>query len=260
MSDTEMNDLRLRYQSVVGSLSWLAHTTRPDISTVVSLLAQYQSDPSTGHLNSALYVVEYLASTKTLGIYFPSRHHSILESFLHFPVPQHLVPMSDANWGPHDASNSTTKMSLPLFVSCSMSAFYVDLLGPLHWISKCQKVTAANSAEAEIYATDECVKFLLELEQIMSFLNVKHNFMPDTVVIHNDNNACVQWSKKATTKGLRHIQMRENRIRENVASKFVLIKHIDGKLNFADIFTKEMKDVAHFIELRDLFMCHPFST
>jgi hypothetical protein len=94
----------------------------------------------------------------------------------------------------------------------------------------------------------------------MSFLNVKHNFMPDTVVIHNDNNACVQWSKKATTKGLRHIQMRENRIRENVASKFVLIKHIDGKLNFADIFTKEMKDVAHFIELRDLCMCHPFST
>jgi hypothetical protein len=40
-----------------------------------------------------------------------------------------------------------------------MSA-YIDLFGPLHWFSKHQSVTAGSSAEAEIYATDECVKFL----------------------------------------------------------------------------------------------------
>jgi hypothetical protein len=83
--------------------------------------------------------------------------------------------------------------------------------------------------------------------------------MPNTMVIFNDNKACVQWSKNATTKGLRHIQMRENQVRENVMSKFVSIQHIDGKLNLADIFTKEMKDVAHYVELRDLFMCPRFS-
>jgi hypothetical protein len=122
-------------------------------------------------------------------------------------------------------------------------------------LSKRQKFTAASLAEAEIYATDECVKFLIELEQILSFLDVKHLFMPTTTTIYNDNNACIQWSKKATMKGFRHIQMRENRVRENVASNFVSIHHIVGKLNFADIFTKEMRDVAHFVELRDLFMC-----
>ena len=53
--------------------------------------------------------------------------------------------------------------------------------------------------------------------------------------------------------------MRENRIRENVVSHFVSIEHINGKLNVADIFTKEMKDIAHFVELRDLFMCQRFS-
>jgi hypothetical protein len=136
-----------------------------------------------------------------------------------------------------------------------MSAFYIDLLGPLHWISKHQKVTTASSAEAEIYATDECVKFLLELVQILDFLDVRQIFMDNTNIIYNDNRACVQWSKKATTKGLHHIQMRENRIRENIASNFVSIQHIDGKINLADIFTKEMKDTSHFGELRDLFMC-----
>jgi hypothetical protein len=52
--------------------------------------------------------------------------------------------------------------------------------------------------------------------------------------------------------------MRENRVRENVVTKFVSILHVEGKKNIADIFTKEMKDVAHFVALRDLFMCPRF--
>jgi hypothetical protein len=168
--------------------------------------------------------------------------------------------MSDANWGPQDASTSSLGSDLPFFVSRSMSAFYINLFGPLHWISKRQKVTAASSAEAEIYATDECVKFLLELDQLLDFLDVKHLFMPGTNIIYNDNRACVQWSTKTTTKGLRHIQMRENRICENIATNFVSIHHINGKINIADIFTKEMKDTSRFVELRDLFMCHRLTT
>jgi hypothetical protein len=136
-----------------------------------------------------------------------------------------------------------------------MSAFYIDLLGPLHWLSKWQSVTAGSSAEVEIYATDECVKFLLELVQIMEFLQIKNLFMPSTNLIYNDNQACVNWSKSYTTKGLRHFQMRENRVRENILSSFITISHIDGRVNIADIFTKEMKDTSHFVTLRDLFMC-----
>jgi hypothetical protein len=254
LSTAARDELRLHYQSLVGSLNWLAHTTRPDISTAVSLLAQHQSNPSSGHLDLARYVASYLAQTKTLGIFFTSRRRAIVESFLHFPIPDQLLTMSDANWGPQDASLSRTSEDLPLFISRSMSAYYIDFLGPIHWASKRQKVTAASSAEAEIYATDECVKFLLELVQILDFLQVRDLFMPGTTTIYNDNRACVCWSKKVTTKGLRHIQMRENRIRENIATNFVKVCHIDGKLNIADIFTKEMRDTTHFVQLRDLFM------
>jgi hypothetical protein len=111
-------------------------------------------------------------------------------------------------------------------------------------------------AEAEIYATDECVKFLLELEQLLSFLDVKHVFMPSTNIIYNDNKACVHWFKSCTTKGLHHIQMKENRVRENVQNSFVHICHVDGKTNLADLFTKEMRDTSHFVALRDI-MLHP---
>jgi len=79
--------------------------------------------------------------------------------------------------------------------------------------------------------------------------------MPSTNTIYNDNQACVNWSKSCTTKGLRHRQMKENRFRENTISNFVKVCHIDGKTNIADIFTKEMKDTGHFVTLRNFFMC-----
>jgi hypothetical protein len=135
-----------------------------------------------------------------------------------------------------------------------MSAYYIDLFGPLHWCSKRQTVTAGSSAEAEIYATDECVNFLLELIQLLEFLEVRHIFMPTTPIVFNDNNACINWSKQSTTKGLHHIQMRENRVRENVLSNTVSIQHVCGKNNLADLFTKEMRDTSHFVELRDLML------
>jgi hypothetical protein len=152
-----------------------------------------------------------------------------------------------------DASVKKTS-DLSLFASRSMSAYYIDLYGPLHWLSKRQSITAGSSAEAEIYAMDECVKFLLEFVQLLEFLNLKSTFMPSTNVIYNDNKACVNWSKTCTTKGLRHIQMKENRVQENVLSSFVDIQHVNGKTNLADLFTKEMKDVGHFVELRDLML------
>jgi hypothetical protein len=60
MSASNRDDLRLKFQSLVGSLNWLAHTTRPDLSTIVSLLAQHQCNPSPGHYDAALYVAKYL--------------------------------------------------------------------------------------------------------------------------------------------------------------------------------------------------------
>jgi hypothetical protein len=46
-------------------------------------------------------------------------------------------------------------------------------------MSKCQKITASNSAEAEIEATDQSFTFL-ELAQVLEFLNVRDIFMPAT--------------------------------------------------------------------------------
>jgi hypothetical protein len=59
MPASDRDQLQLKFQSLVGNLNWLAHATRPDLSTVVSLLAQHQCTPSPGHYEAALYVAKY---------------------------------------------------------------------------------------------------------------------------------------------------------------------------------------------------------
>ena len=86
--------------------------------------------------------------------------------------------------------------------------------GPIMWSSKRQKITARSSAEAEIYATDECTKCVQQLKNLTDDLNLPYSKKPTQ--LYNDNQACIYWSYNNTSKGLRHIQIKENAVRENI--------------------------------------------
>ena len=60
-----------------------------------------------------------------------------------------------------------------------------------------------------------------------------------------------------TTKGLRHVQIRENAVRESIQKKIINVLHIGGKINPGDIFTKEDKDSQHFLDVRSVLLCSP---
>ncbi len=57
-----------KYQSVVGSISWFAQNTHPDLVTSHSLLSAYCNKTSHSHWNVALYVLHYIHSTIDYGI------------------------------------------------------------------------------------------------------------------------------------------------------------------------------------------------
>jgi hypothetical protein len=52
------------------------------------------------------------------------------------------------------------------------------------------------------------------------------------------------------------MESRENLVREWVQDGILNVLHVKGQVNPANIFTKEMRDGAHFWGLRDSFMCH----
>ena len=161
------------------------------------MLAQYQNNPSPGNLKAAKYVAKYLKNTKNLGIVFDSNQHHIPHSFLHHPI--HLVhALTDANWGAQDQSCIfASTQSLDLFKSRSIYGHIIFLYGPIHWQSKRQTITARSSAEAEIYATDECVKELQYLCKIFQDLNLQKTNLKNpipvlTIIWHVCNGAKIK--------------------------------------------------------------------
>ncbi|EJK43756.1 hypothetical protein THAOC_37768, partial [Thalassiosira oceanica] len=113
--------------------------------------------------------------------------------------------------------------------------------------------TALSSCEAEIVATNECVEELLSVRYRAADLDLLEEVSGPTAV-YNDNQACVNWSASLTTKGIKHLNLNENMIREVVQDGLATIHHIPGVINSSDIFTKEIKCGAHFRRLRDSMM------
>ena len=56
------------YQSLVGSLLWLACMTRPDISFSVGKCSRYASNPTPTHDAALKRIVRYLKGSKRLGL------------------------------------------------------------------------------------------------------------------------------------------------------------------------------------------------
>lgn len=67
-SDEVSAAVDLPYQSLVGSLGWIASTTRPDISYAVSQLGRFNSAWTTSHWVAAEHVLRYLKGSQTLSI------------------------------------------------------------------------------------------------------------------------------------------------------------------------------------------------
>ena len=59
---------QLEYTEITGSLNHLAVYSRPDIAFAVSTLSQFNSDPTTTHLQAARHVLRYLINTANYSI------------------------------------------------------------------------------------------------------------------------------------------------------------------------------------------------
>eukprot|EP00957_Ditylum_brightwellii_P049720 3770463-Ditylum_brightwellii.AAC.2 len=190
----------------------------------------------------ACYVGRYVLSTMAQGVASSSDHSFSLTSFFNVPFAEdHLAAFCDANWGPQDQSQKSSPIKIPLEKLCSV--------GPITWGYEHQTATALSICEAEVCATNTCSKDVIHLRNVATDLSLPD--VPCSSPVFNDGHACVDWCKNSTTKGMRYLNMKENFVREWHQSGDICIAHMQGKLNVSDISTKEKKDTAHFIQIRD---------
>ncbi|KAL7523301.1 hypothetical protein ACHAWF_000464 [Thalassiosira exigua] len=194
-------------------------------------------------------------------VHFPSS--SVVEAYKDAKSPSpgsshRCTTYSDACWGSQIGNAVPEGTPIPLFKFRSMSGSIIFRSGgPISWPLLRQERTSLSSCEAEIRATNEASRDTRGVRNLIKGLRDHGYPIDDTsspTDVYNDNEACVQWSHNMTMKKTCHMENRENTVREWVQDGSVYVRHVAGRCNQADIFTKEMKDAAHFRRLRDSFM------
>ncbi len=150
------------YQSLIGSIGWLAMATRPDLALVHSFLSSYNSKPSLGHMHAILNILHYIHSTHDYGIHFTLSIMDPVHNFVHFPdssdveaytdakppCPSHHSPLtsySNVCWGSQIGSAVRDGTLLPLFKCCSISGGIVFCQGgPIAWTAVRQECTSLS--------------------------------------------------------------------------------------------------------------------
>ena len=145
-SDPDLERRTKVYQSIVGSINWLAQCTRPDIAPALTFLASYLQAPSAQHYKAAIHALKYLFSTSEYGISFHSDAPSTLQAYNHFPhhhdkeaytdaTPpsvsecHQLTGFSDACWGGQFGNAVADGTPLELFKFRSLSGYVIARCG-----------------------------------------------------------------------------------------------------------------------------------
>src|SRR5437667_2253262 len=117
---------QLEYKEITGSLNHLAVYSRPDIAFAVSTLSQFNSDPTTTHMQAARHVLRYLLKTANYSITYGNSSDLAIRGY------------ADANWGGDRNDRKSTTGYI----------FFVNN-GAISWTSHKQTTVALSTMEAE---------------------------------------------------------------------------------------------------------------
>jgi histone deacetylase 1/2 len=211
------------YRQLVGSLQYLT-LTRPDISYSVHRVCQYMHAPREPHLIVVKRIFRYLKGTLTLGLHL-----------VHTPLIA-LHGFCDADWaGCHDDRRSTSGFAI--YMGNNL----------LSWGAKKQATVSRSTAEAEYRALASTTA---ELMWFMNLLQSIGYCLPPPK-LYCDNISAVTMAKNPVFHHrTKHIEIDVHFVRERVASGDLLLEHVAGPDQIADIFTKSLCS-AKFVPNRD---------
>lgn len=150
---------KLPYQNLIGSLMYLAVSTRPDIAHAVSVLSQYNSNFGHQHWIAAKRILRYLKGTEKLGLVFKKSGRE-------------LVGYAGADWGANVDDRRFYTGYVFNFGSAAVS-----------WESRKQRTIAMSSTETKYMALSESAKEAIHLKRFLTEILGQQQ----ATVIYNDN-------------------------------------------------------------------------
>jgi hypothetical protein len=205
---------RTYYQSIIGSLLYLALGTRPDIAFAVICMSQFCANPSEDHIAKALYIVCYVNSTLQAKIVYKGA------------AQQGLLAWADADWAGDKISRK------------SVTGYVVMLAGgAVTWTSRKQKTIALSSTESEYMCMSDACRQLVWIESLLQELS----FPVTNIDLCCDNQGAIFLaSNPAQEHRSKHIDIRYHYIRECVEEQKISLTYIPTNDQIADIMTKNL--------------------
>ena len=207
---------KTKYQSAIGGLIYLASSYRPDISTAVSQLASFNSNPTESAWRAVIRLYGFLLETKETKLFYRKERQ--------VPKRFKIEIYVDASFNDPNQGNKSRSGYL-LFVNGCLIA----------WYSKKQSILAMSTEEAEVYAANEAAK---SVQWLINFMN-ELNFEYEVPIMYEDCNNAISWivDKKSTMR-TRHFDLRLQFVREMVEDHLLRVQYINTNENIADMMTK----------------------
>jgi hypothetical protein len=215
--------LRHKFQQVIGSLLYIMLGTRPDIAFAVTKLSQFAANPSKDHLVKALYICRYLIGTPEYRIIYSGRKQ------------RGFIAYADSDW----ASDIHTRRSTTGYMVMLAS-------GVISWNTRAQKTVALSSTEAEYMSLSDTCRQLQWMHSLLYELG-----MPiDTIPLCGDNQGAIFIaSNPVQERRTKHIDIRYHYIRQVLEKGEVALYFVEGSENPADMLTKNLGHVK-FLKFR----------
>ncbi|KAD5317800.1 hypothetical protein E3N88_17746 [Mikania micrantha] len=213
------------YRSLIGCLRYLLHT-RPDLSYSVGLLSRFMQEPKEHHFKAIHQVLRYIKGTKDFGIIYKRNGGCEITGY------------SGSSYGVNtEEGKGTTGI-----------VFYFGN-SPITWCTQKQQTVALSSCESEFMAATAAVCQALWLKRLLSELT---GWKEEKITLYVDNISAIALMKNPVFHGRsKHIDTRYHFIRECVENEDIIVEHISGELQKAEILTKALARVK-FATMREL--------
>jgi hypothetical protein len=216
-NDAEASEMRqYPYISVVGSLMYLALTTRPDIAYAAGVLARFNSNPGLAHWQAVKHILRYLKGTV---------HHKLVYSPSDSSEP--FITYSDSDHGGNPDNGKST------------GGYVVKIgTGAVSWSSKLQTLVALSTTEAEHIAAVEAGKEIIWMRQLMGELGYD---ISGPSLLRMDNQSAIAVNKNPEHHGrMKHLSLRLFWLRDAVQDGLISLTFVATQDMAADIFTKPL--------------------
>lgn len=220
--NTSKESVNFPYREAVGALLFLSSVSRPDIAYAVNVVSRYVNDPGPSHVVAVKRILRYLINSKDMCIVYKGNGE--------------LVGYSDSDFaGDLDTRKSNTG--------------YIFLMngGPVTWSSRRQSTVALSTTESEYMAASEAAKEILWLRQFLCDIKEPQ----ESIILNVDNQSAIKLiNNPVFHRRSKHIDIKYNFVRENVAKNVVVIKYVESSNQLADFLTKALP-VQKFNTIRD---------